>query len=50
MKHSNRRLRWWFLPFLLALPVIAGIAFAWIRYGQTVSNTILAGIKLAVLP
>ncbi|MBQ8072242.1 MAG: hypothetical protein IJ231_00590 [Clostridia bacterium] len=36
-------------PILLALPMAAALAFAAIRYGETLQNLIHVAIKLAVI-
>ena len=41
--------RIWFYPLLLALPFLAGIAFAVLRFGPKIMRLISAAVKMAVV-
>ena len=39
----------WLMPFLLALPILAGMAFIALRYGPTIVKLINAAAKATVV-
>jgi len=39
----------WLMPFLLALPILAGMAFIALRYGPTIVKLINAAVKATVV-
>ena len=47
-KRTKGRGRWFLMPLLLACPMAAGLIYVWIRYGQTLSDLLLAACKVVV--
>ena len=39
----------WFFPILLAVPFLAAVAFAAVRFGPTLMRLISAAVKMAVV-
>ena len=41
---------WWFLiPVVFALPVIAGLIYTYVTYGETISEMLLAACKVVII-
>jgi len=48
-KKKNGQAGWFLVPVLIALPVIAGLIYTYIKYGQTISELLLAACKVVII-
>ena len=48
-KKGNGRGLWFLVPVLMALPVVAGLVYVMIHYGQTIQELLLAACKVVIV-
>lgn len=48
-RSKGQRAGWW-LPLACAAPILAAMAFVWIRFGGQAQELLNAAVKLAVIP
>ena len=47
---GKRKPLFWLLPLLFALPLLGGMAYAWLRWGSTAADLLNVAVKLVVIP
>lgn len=48
--HKKKHKAWAFLPILAALPLLGGLFFVYVRFGEPASELVNAIMKLGVQP
>ena len=48
-KKGNGRGLWFLVPVLMALPVVAGLVYVMIHYGQMIQELLLAACKVVIV-